>query len=664
MFRFEENARYSVRDLVYVSIDEMKASPEAVNIFLVFDDGEIPSSSRECILARYYWSMYHIFPTFKTFKKHHLYSHKRRMVPGLDAEILNTINNDEVDHCIDVGVEPPSLMTRNDKIYEITDALDELYRDLSHYALTLDAIGILDVLHHPKIAEVNRLVQEKEGVVTNLDIANANRTTLKLAGSEPDIRDTQLGKYFYYDCIKSKQFVKFITPIGYITDVDNFMIREPILTNLMSGMSSVQDILTESRTASMSITNQKGAIRDSEYLTRQVQLGGSSVFRVHKNTDCGSTAYHQGVIENKEDLKHYKGIYYIDPNDGVLKALKGDEYHLMSKDRMINFRTVIHCKLGDRYGFCSTCYGKTADMIFGTDNIGMQSASVIQEIMTQNLLSTKHNVESAIGEILSFSQNDQNYIYSKASDQWSFFLNSKLKAKDVSIAFLADEARRLPEIEHGMDLQNISPLRLSRLNEVVFRVYKDNVLVEEHPVTVSTVSQKAYFTANMLDYIRTIGWSVDKNGNYEVKLKDWDFTQQALGLPMVQFSTPAHMRAVKEMLTTQDTKGKATNSIMIHNTPGAALSAFQDLIRQKLSVNFVHLQVLISTYLTQDPENHDYRIPKIKSDGKLSSFRDIMTMRDFSLAMSFEKQYDTFKDIRSYIVENRPPHPHTNALRG
>lgn len=132
---------------------------------------------------------------------------------------------------------------------------------------------------------------------------------------------------------------------------------------------------------------------------------------------------------------------------------------------------------------------------------------------------------------------------------------------------------------------------------------------------------------------------------------------------MVQYSTPAHMMAVKEMLTTDSSK-ENKHTISRYPNPSAALLAFHDLVKLRLNVNFSHLQTIILTYLCADPANFDFRIPAIKSTGKLMPYKDIMITRDFALAMSYEKHFDTFRSMRTYVIKQRHPHPHSNALRG
>jgi hypothetical protein len=45
-------------------------------------------------------------------------------------------------------------------------------------------------------------------------------------------------------------------------------------------------------------------------------------------------------------------------------------------------------------------------------------------------------------------------------------------------------------------------------------------------------------------------------------------------------------------------------------------------------------------------------------------YNDIMVTRDIALAMSYQKHFDTFKSMRTYVIDQRHPHPHSNAMRG
>lgn len=658
MFTFSEGARYDVRQLIGVPIVEMLNSPEASKIFLIFDDGEIESTSRECIHARHCWEMYSIFPTIKVSKEHHLHAHRRRITPSTDGQILNKIKWDCTFECHKHNVFP-RLEESCQKIYEVTDMMDAFYHTVRDYAVFVSSTDFIELQQHPDIAAAMKNLREKP-VVVPADIPVVYNTIKKTIDTDKSLRRNALTLTTKSESTKIGQLNQCIGPKGFVADVDSNIFRKPILDSFTTGISSVRDLVMESRTAAMSIFYQKHAMQQSEYLTRMLQLAAECVFRVKKG-DCGSKRYLEVPIRTRADLKDMSGIWYLDPETDNEKPITPKSFHLMK--RVVRVRSVLHCQIPDRFGVCSRCYGQLSDSLFDTDNVGHIAATVIQQIVTQSILSNKHLVASASSDSVKLSNDDQQFIRPKGDGGSTFYLNPALKGKRLTISFQGDTASRLQDIMYIEDISTVSPMRLTQLEELKFRVYRGEDLVQEYPLCVSTKSQKAFFTLEMLEFIRKFGWKIDSVDHYVIDLADWDYTKPIIELPMVQYSTPAHMMAIKEMLTTDSAKENKL-SISKYPNPSAALLAFHDLVKLRLSVNFAHLQTIILTYLCADPSNFDYRLPLVKSTGTLMSYKDIMVTRDFALAMSYEKHFDTFKSMRTYVIDQRHPHPHSNALRG
>ena len=661
-FQFQEGATYLVRDLVHVPISEMFASAEAAKIRLVFDDGEIESTSRECIHARHCWELYTIYPYWVVSKKHHLVAHKRRLQADTTDEILNDIRWACVFECQKHGIFPP-LELSCDKMYEIVDAVDTLYHQLREYAVFIDGMDFIDLQHHPDIKAANDKLRSKS-VVVPADIGFCYSTVKRVVDKDPEYQHRPLVMAGRSSSIKLPQLNKCVSPQGFLTDVDSVMFRKPVLDSLSTGITSIRDLIMESRTAAMSIFYQKHAMQQSEYLTRMLQLITECVYRVHKG-DCGSKRYIEVPIRDMNDLRDMVGIWHLDPATGTEMPITKRSVHLTKS--IVRVRSVLNCQVSDRYGVCSKCYGQLADSLFSTDNIGQMASTVLQRRVTQSILSNKHLVASAEGEMIRMSSDDQNFMRAQLDDASEFFFNPKLKGKRVTISFAADNAARLQDLMFLEDLSSASPMRLTQLETLIFRIYDGETLACEYPLMVSSPSQKAFFTIPMLEYIRTVGWSMDHNGMYQVSLDQWDYSTNisAVGVPMVQYSTPAHMMAVKEMLTTSTEIGKENKySISKFPNPTAALLAFHDLVKLRLNVNFTHIQTIVLTYLCSDPSNFDYRIPKLKSAGQLMPYNDVMVTRDIALAMSYQKHFDTFKSMRTHVIDQRHPHPHSNAMRG
>lgn len=658
MFTFVEEGRYIVRELIHVPFEEMFNSQEAKNIVLVFDDGEINSTSREALHGRLCWEMYKIFPHIRVLKEHHLYAYRRRITPSTTGDILNKIKWCCTFECQKHGIYP-DLVASCDEIYRITDLFDTFYHRLRKHSVFVSSMDFIELHLQPEIKAANDNLRNKP-VVVEADIPEVYSVIKRVITKDQNLRRNSIVMATRSESVKIGQLNKCVGPLGFIADVDQVIFRKPVIDSLLSGITNIRDLIMESRTAAMSIFYQKHAMQQSEYLTRMLQLATECVYRVHR-TDCGSKRYLEVPIRQKTDLKDMVGMWYYDPDTDTEKPITDRSFNLVK--RVVRVRSVLHCQLPDRYGVCAKCYGQLADSLFPTDNIGHIGSTVLQQIVTQSILSNKHLVTSAASDSVKLSSDDQAFLRPQVDDHSTFYVNPSLKGKEVTISFSNENASRLQDLRYIEDLSTMSPMRLSQLDVLTFRIIKNNELLKEYPLVVSTKSQKAYFSIQFLEYLNKHGWSVNNNSDYEVDLSNWDFTQPILQLPMVQYSTPAHMMAVKEMLTTSDSTKDNKYTISRYPNPSAALLALHDLVKLRLSVNFTHLQTILLTYLCSDPSNFDYRIPKIKSEGVMMPYKDIMTTRDFALAMAYEKHIDTFRSMRTYVIKHRHPHPHSNALR-
>jgi hypothetical protein len=663
MFEFIENQRYLVRDLLRVSVDEMLASKEASKIILIFDDGELESSSRECIHGRVLWHMYDIYKYIKVSKHHHIGMWRRKHTPDVNDNIMNRIMWDCAAEGEVHGIVH-DLDASSRQITHVAYLSDILYHHLREYAVFVSSVDFIELQHHPRISASFNALRAKANV-NPADIGTVYSDINHVVDKDDDYKQNALVLASRSSSIKRPQLYKCIGPIGFIADVDSNIFPKPVLDSFCTGVTNIRDLIMESRTAAMSIFYQKHAMQQSEYLTRMLQLAAACVYRVHHNVDCGSKRYLEIPIRGTGDLKDMCGIYYLDQDTGEEKPITEKSLHLCN--RVIKIRSVINCELPDRYGVCAKCYGQISHSLFDTDNIGQIAASVIQRIVTQSILSNKHLVASAKGEKVVLTGDDQAYLRPKPGDEDEFHINPNLKGKRVTISFAADNATRLQDIMFLEDISANSPVRLTQLDELLFRVYSEDTIDREYPVRVSSNSQKAFFTVDMLEYIKKHGWTIDVDGRYEINLDHWNFNENpsVIGIPMVQYSTPMHMMAVKEMLTTSTDSTKENKySISKYPNAAAALLAFQDLIKLRLNVNFAHLQTIILTYLCANPDDFDFRIPKIKYEGTLMPYNDVMVTRDIALAMSYQKQYDTLRSMRTYVIDQRHTHVHSNALRG
>lgn len=657
---FVENGRYNARELLNIPLEQyLQPGADTPGWFeVVCDDGSIFTDAREMIYTRHLWELYQYFPNITIKMSHHFASMEGVFEPNTPDVLLNRILWDCIDVCNSAGVsvDKPFLC---DRIYRIAGMLFRFYQNIPEQVVSINILDYIDVMDQPPIHNAMIDLRQKDQPKST-DISKVYSTIKRTIETSEEIADNALVLAFHSKSIKAEQLYKCIGPNGFITDVDSHIFRYPVLDSFVSRLTQIEDILMESRTAAMSIFYQSRAMQDSEYLTRQLQLIAECVWRIH-HTDCGSKRYLELPVPDGKNLNDLKGVYYLDPADGVEKLIPINDRNL--RGTIIKIRSPLTCQIPDRYGVCARCYGQLAESLMPGDNIGHIAATILQKKQTQRILSNKHLVGSASVEHYRITGQDTNYLVN-AKEGSAFYVNPALKDYErVCIVFEEKDAQKIQEIEHLSDLRATSPGRLSSLNAVAFYIFRGDTLINNYIVKTSDESRKAYFTVEFLEYLRKYRWKHNVGGEYVVDLTHWDYRKPIMDMPQVQYSTPAHMMAVKTYFTSGRTAGK--NTIAMASSPTAALIELYTLVRAHLDVHITHLQILVLAMMVADPKNNDYRIPVLKHTGTLASYNDIMARRDSALAMAYEDHFSGFfSKVDTYIIEHRHPHPFTRLLAG
>jgi hypothetical protein len=112
----------------------------------------------------------------------------------------------------------------------------------------------------------------------------------------------------------------------------------------------------------------------------------------------------------------------------------------------------------------------------------------------------------------------------------------------------------------------------------------------EKPVLdVSLNRRLSSMTYALLTYVRQHGWGVDERGNYTVDMKDWDWNQSILTLPLKHFNMSDHSKDIASMLESSVEKMQERDAQV---APDAALVELFDLVNKKLKVNLAVLEVV------------------------------------------------------------------------
>lgn len=643
---------YHARNLINYTVDQIWQLPNTT-IELIFEDETIQARGRQTIISWYMWELHRRYPQTPILSRH--YMGNSSMGSKTHLNVLSNVMFD----CFDT-------YKHEDEIYDIEvlskivyETVNWMYNDfnkrLSRYVTSISAVDVCEIMSHPKIAELNKLVRPNIETEEHT-VDNTYRKIEKIIKDPNEFDKNPFARIARFGLVSMGQVVQCIGPRGYTTDIDSFIFRKPILTGFAEGMLTIEDLAKESRSASKSLIFQKGPMQDAEYLNRAIQLMAENVAHLNHG-DCGSTETIPFCVK-PGDIEDLLGIYY--QSDQGLRRITEHDHHLVGK--VIHIRNVFTCKDPDPHGICSVCFGDMALSIPKKTNIGHFSAVELQAKLSQSVLSVKHQDSSSNVEDIVLSDFEKRYIR-KGSDPNVLFLSSSLKNADFSITLPSDCLRGIHDLMYIGDMVSAPITRISEFGEIQLTIKRNN---EELVVVlnVSAGTRMSSFSKEALDYIKKKGWTINESGEITIDMSEWNIDQPIFTLPLKHYSMIDFMKSIEACLkgTTKKNEPGPHRSLLHYDEVSDALMAFQTLVSSKIHVNLSHLQVIILSTMVCSREGRNYYLPAAGEIGEFCRYQQLMFNRSLSATMAYERQEVAITDIRSYIITDRPNHPLDDVL--
>lgn len=640
--------RYNARDILELSLKEVWRFNNEGWMEVEFDDGEvIRTQGRRTIFSRYTWEIHHLYPETPLLKRHHIGDQLVGTRTHLDliSHGLWDCRDAYLELNVEVDLEYLSRLA-----YEITNQIyNDFQLETEEYVTSISALDFVRVLKNQRVAAINHEIMTKPHVREG-DVTRAQDELKKILLDPNEITDNAVANAARSGMVTMGQIIQCIGPRGMATDIDSHIFKNAIRTGFAKGLYTLEDMLKESRSASKSLYFQKDPMRRSEYFNRNIQLSTATLKNLHPG-DCGSRDYLHVTINNKKLLRDMAGIHYYDVEAGKELTIWKDSTHLIGKTLPI--RSVLTCQHHDRYGVCTRCFGELGHSIPKWTNLGHVSASVLQSLVTQLLLSNKHLDSSAVADAIRLSEFDQNFI-ALGGNENNIYISKGLKGKKFKICINEAEAPNLVDVKTVNSADELIPYRLSELNYAYFIIDGEDNSTVTYPVTVSSGTRLASLSRHMLRYIKKHGWIINEDHQYEIDMSHWNFDHALVELPQKHFSTVDYMFSIESFI--KGGAGRGKKSIMSYSTASAALMAFHDLVSLKLDCHLSYLQVIILATMAQDREGRNYNLPMPRKDGQTTRYRQQMRLRSLSAAMAYQGQADIIYSAESYLIKNRPEH--------
>ncbi len=658
---------YNARDLAFLTEEELWQMPDAP-IKLVFDDGVIETHMRQTIFSWFMWKVIREFPRTPLFKHHHIQN--ARLTSRTHLDLLGKVLWDCYDtYAVDIDKGVADLRQRKASMEEIFDlnqkrriafiedlclltyqATDDVYNSLSYklerYVTTLSILDFIEVIDNPEIKALNAALEP-----TQDSISDTHKKIKAVIMNPGTMVGNPIAEAMKSGLVSPGQVMQCVSAVGFRTDIDSNIFKNPILSSFTEGLVSLHDHAIESRSASKSLMLTKDPLRTAEYFNRKLQLATATLQRINIG-DCGSTKLMPFRVLQK-DLVSIAGKYY--QTDAGLVAIKESDKHLVGK--LIHYRSALFCLDSDPSGVCSTCFGQLALNIPADTNLGHVAGTEFCRKTTQNIMSTKHLDGSAEVDDIMLSADDQRYIRIGNKDN-TILLNPRLAGMKLSLILVASESDGLVDLRYTDNIRALAIHNLTALNDVEL-VVNTGKIIEKVKVPVSRDNRRSALTYEALIYVKEKGWSLTKEGNYLIDLTDWDVNVPLFKLPLKHVSTIDYVNSVEAKmigLGKKDQNNLDMRPLSAYSNPEEALMSLYELVDTRLKVNIAHLEAIVLSTTIRSKDKPDHSIMEKGGEFRSGKYRDNLARRSLSALLAYQGQRAVLYDPSSFNIQQRPPH--------
>lgn len=637
---------------------------------LVFENGEtIKSTGMEIVISRYAWNLINKFPKLKLIPDYHISRHMKSRASFTSSSFRIMMSKMM---CDIFDIYP---MKNNEQANKLQSAVWEEYMSINNrlfndmliyggkYHITLTIEDILDIKLNPEILSIDEKYPVNSETAKDPNYIPTIYKKKQNVIASDKLFDNNISIMARCGVIKIPQLMQCLGPRGSVTDINSNIFDEPIPVGYLDGFHRIYDSMIESRTAAMSLNNQSGPLKFTEYFSRRVQFIGMQLSNLHFG-DCG-TEHHLEfqVRDNRDgyvisDLELLEGIYYLDEENSTkskrkYKAIKKTDHHLIGK--RIKIRTVLGCQHPDPYGVCSTCFGEASRQVPKYRNIGHFAVISFTQIITQLVLSTKHHTGSAVASQITLSEETRK-IFEEVNDGLAIGINPSLVKNCNSIKLLISESSvdGLSDIMDVADVGILSPKRTSHINRVRVITEDKSGNIDDNVYDVVPMNDIGYLSIGMLRHMKNNGWIVNKDGFIEIELINYPINNTIMEITPKQYNMFKYAKTLERLIksSVKEIRKRATAV-----TPESFLMELSDAVNQKLGINFSILQIIAYTMLATDIERKDYSLPKPHTKHGVGTMDHLLWGRSLSAALAYEKQGYILNSPNSFRYTNRPDSP-------
>lgn len=624
-----------VRDIFNTPLADIWKLEDKLHSVLYEDGVTVENRRKELIFNRYCWSLFNLYPStpvttkcdVKTLIGNGFFNGEThiRLLEAIFGHICEQ-NNLRFYH------------QKSELLKQVQLTVNLIFNEIVHTAgtkvSTIDAVDFINLVNDPTIKDIH----------TNLkpipDSVESSYREIKQYVNSGNA-DNRFVRAYRSKAINENQANQCIGPVGFRTDLDRTVFRQPIVNGFIRGMGNLYEIIAESLTAAKSLNANDTHIETSEYASRRIQLFTMSVTSVDVN-DCGSTDYYDlFVTENM--LDNLKGIYYL-KSDNTLDYIRGNEKHLVNS--IIKIRTAFGCRAPDPTQICTTCLGKVSENFKENSNLGYTMTSYLMEKLTQTILSTKHLTHSVKKSLIKLEGVANKYFYT--NEENNIFFNKDLDLKGL---FLILPNSRISKLVDVLNLPhtNVSLTKVGEMDLIGIRDMKHKTPLLES-VNISYRDRLSVITKQLLEHIKNNPIESDARGNFVIPLDNFNKDFPVFYNPLKETNIISFVNKIASMIET--TKDKVFD-------PYEKFITLFNAVTEQFKCNISVIQVIVYATTTYNAMNGNYRLGRNSPTARVDSRTNIFRSRSISQLLVLEDQIKEIQANPEIIFGNhyRMSHP-------
>jgi hypothetical protein len=363
--------------------------------------------------------------------------------------------------------------------------------------------------------------------------------------------------------INPNQLAQTLVSIGLKPDLWGNIVPYPVDTSFLRGLRGVRDFYTVALGARKSLIMNFKQVKESGYLTRKLSLLTVDSSLHYEVEDCGSRHLLQVRVRTDDVLARLAGRWRCGEDDELVQISRGDT-HLVGQDVLLRGPVTCALPLGQ---CCRRCYGDVLAKLNMDVNIGILATLILTSQLTQQLLSSKHLLQTNTmkvewgKEFLELFTVDKNMVF--------------LSPVDSKVTLLIDV--EMIQVDEEADTSTISQfqVRKGRGTPVAVRTDIDLIITDEMMKAIK-------------EYRRADGVSTIPVGSLFME-------GPAFTIVMENNELSASLRAILELIETNGHLG-------IEDVDGM-LDRFLELLGESgIHCDSTHVEVILRA-LVRDPEN-------------------------------------------------------------